>query len=58
MRWRRAVAGAIVLLTATVASAALGRTLAANVLGVTFVAFWTLWGAPHPAIASADGGAC
>jgi len=51
MRWRHAVAGAVVLLTTTVASAALGRTLAANALGVTFVIYWTLCGQQPPAVA-------
>jgi len=50
MRWRHAVAGAVVVLTTTVVSAALGRSLAANGLGAVFVGYWTLCGQRPPAV--------
>jgi len=51
MRWRYAVAGAVVLLTTAVVTAELGRTLATNVIGVIFVIYWTLCGQRPPAVA-------
>jgi len=58
MKRPRALFVAAVLLTTAIGAAAIGRMLAANVIGAAFVAFWTLWGSPHPAVAMADGGGC